>query len=226
VPLPGWLRELVDAAERCGVGTVEAEVVPGGIIDTLLDRAAGASMLVVGSYGDGAWTGMLASSLAVTLIDRAQCPVAVVRGSAPQLPPPRSGPIVVGVDGSEAGGAALDLAAQLAASMGSRLLAVGATADVVAAMAEAQLAAVRLRYPALPVEERVVDGTAYRVLAEQARDARLLVIGRHRVEPGIDVVLGSTAHGLVESVLCPVLIAGPRQRDLTDSVSGPEQAAR
>jgi nucleotide-binding universal stress UspA family protein len=226
VPLPGWLRELVDAAERCGVGTVEAEVVPGGIIDTLLDRAAGASMLVVGSYGDGAWTGMLASSLAVTLIDRAPCPVAVVRGSAPQVPPPRSGPIVVGVDGSEAGGAALDLAAQLAASVGSRLLAVCATADVVAAMAEAQLAAVRLRYPALPVEERVVDGTAYRVLAEQARDARLLVIGRHRVGPGIDVVLGSTAHGLVESVPCPVLIAGPRQRDLTDSASEPEQATR
>jgi nucleotide-binding universal stress UspA family protein len=226
VPLPGWLRELVDAAERCGVGTVEAEVVPGGIIDTLLDRAAGAGMLVVGSYGDGAWTGMLASSLAVTLIDRAPCPVAVVRGSAPQVPPPRSGPIVVGVDGSEAGGAALDLAAQMAASLGSRLLAVCATADVVAAMAEAQLAAVRLRYPALPVEERVVDGTAYRVLAEQARDARLLVIGRHRVGPGIDVVLGSTAHGLVESVPCPVLIAGPRQRDLTDFASEPERAAR
>jgi hypothetical protein len=87
----------------------------------LLDRAAGASMLVVGSFGDGAWTGMLASSLAVTLIDRAPCPVAVVRGSAPQVPPPRSG-----------------------------LLAVCVTADVVAAMAEAQLAAVRLRYPALP----------------------------------------------------------------------------
>jgi nucleotide-binding universal stress UspA family protein len=224
--LPGWLRELVDAAERCGVGTVDAEVVPGGIVDTLLGRAAGARMLVVGSYGDGAWTGMLAASLAVTLIDRAPCPVAVIRGSAPQVPPPRSGPIVVGVDGSEAGGAALDLAAQVAASVGSRLLAVCATADAVAAMAEAQLAAVRLRYPALPVEERVVDGTVYRVLVEQARDARLLVLGRHRAGTGVDVVLGSTEHGLVESVPCPVLIAGPQQRDLTDSVSEPEQAAR
>ena len=207
--LPRWLRELVDAAERCGVDTVEAEVVPGGIVDTLLDRAAGARMLVVGSYGDAAWTGMLAGSVAVTLIDRAPCPVAVIRGSAPQVPPPRSGPIAVGVDGSEAGGAALDLAAQLAASVGGPLLAVRATADAVAARAEAQLAAVRIRYPALPVDEREVDGTAYRVLAEQARDARLLVIGRHRAQPGIDVVLGSTEHGLVESVPCPVLIAGP-----------------
>ena len=28
VPLPGWLRELVDAAERCGVGTVGLDVGP------------------------------------------------------------------------------------------------------------------------------------------------------------------------------------------------------
>ena len=228
VPLPGWLRELVDAAERCGVDTVEAEVVPGGIVDTLLDRAAEARMLVVGSYGDAAWTGMLAGSVAVTLIDRAPCPVAVIRGTAPQVPPPRSGPIAVGVDGSEAGGAALDLAAQVAASVGAPLLAVraSASADAVAARAEAQLAAVRIRYPALPINEREVDGTAYAVLAEQARDARLLVLGRHQAQPGIDVVLGSTEHGLVESVPCPVLIAGPPQRELTDSASGPEHAAR
>ena len=164
--------------------------------------------------------------MAVTLIDRAQCPVAVIRGNAPQVPPPRSGPIVVGVDGSEAGGAALDLAAQLAASVGAPLLVVRATADAVAAQAEAQLAAVPIRYPALPIDVREVDGTAYRVLAEQARDARLLVLGRHRAQTGIDVVLGSTDHGLVESVPCPVLIAGPQRRDLTDSVSGPEHAAR
>ena len=226
VPLPAWLRELVDGAERCGVGTVEAEVVPGGVVDTLLDRAAGAGMLVVGSYGDAAWTGMLAGSLSVTLIDRAPCPVAVIRGRGPQVPPPRSGPIVVGVDGSEAGGAALELAAQVAASVGSRLVAVRATADADAALAEAQLAGVRMGYPALPVDERVVDGMAYRVLADQARDARLLVIGRHCAGPGIDVVLGSTGHGLVESVPCPILIAGPGQRDLTEPVSGPEQAAR
>jgi nucleotide-binding universal stress UspA family protein len=174
-------------------------------------------MLVVGSYGDGAWTGMLASSLAVTLIDRAPCPVAVIRGSAPQVPPPRSGPIVVGVDGSEASGAALDLAAELASSLGSRLVAVRATADAVTEAAEAQLAAVRIRCPALPVDERIVDGTAYSVLAHQARDARLLVIGRHHAGPGIDVVLGSTVHGLVESAPCPVLITGPRQRHLANT---------
>jgi len=50
--LASWLRELVEAAERTGVGTVEAEVVPGGVVDTLVARATGAGMLVIGSYGD------------------------------------------------------------------------------------------------------------------------------------------------------------------------------
>jgi nucleotide-binding universal stress UspA family protein len=181
--------------------------------------------MVIGSYGDAAWTGMLASSLAITLIDRAPCPVAVIRGSAPQVPPPRSGPVVVGVDGSEAGGAALDLAAEVASSIGSRLVAVRASIEAVAASAEAELAAVRIRHPALPVEERLVEGMAADVLAHEARHARLLVIGRHHAEPGIDVTLGVTGHGLVESAPCPVLVAGPRQRYLTDAASGLEQAA-
>jgi nucleotide-binding universal stress UspA family protein len=229
-PLPrrtsGWLRELVDAAERTGVPSVEAEVVPGGIVDTLLDRAAGARLLVVGSYGEGAWTGMLAGPLAIALIDRAPCPVAVVRGREPQVPPPRSGPVVVGVDGSEAGGVALDLAAELAAALGAGLVAVRAAADSVPASAEAQLAALRFRHPALPVHERVVDGMAVGALSRAAPEARMLVIGRHRAGPAIDVTLGATGHELVESVPCPVLVAGPAHREFTDSASAPEQAAR
>jgi nucleotide-binding universal stress UspA family protein len=224
--LPGWLRELVDAAERSGVRAVDAEVAPGGVVDTLLDRAAGARMLVVGSYGEAAWTGMLAGTLAVVLIDRVRCPVAVIRGRAPQVPPPRSGPVVVGVDGSDAGGAALDLAAELAASLGCRLVAVRATADAVAWSAEAQVAAVRLRHPALPVEERPVDGTALHALGEQARDARLLAIGRHRAEPGADVTLGATCRGLVESAPCPVLVAAHAQPGLPGSALGSEQGVR
>jgi nucleotide-binding universal stress UspA family protein len=228
-PLPGrprWLRELGDAAERTGVRAVDAEVAPGGIVDTLLNRAEGARMLVVGSYGDAAWTGMLAGSLTVALIDRARCPVAVIRGRAPQVPPPRSGPVVVGVDGSDAGRVALDLAVEVAASLAGRLVAVRATADAVAGAAEAQLAAVRVRYPGLPIEERVVDGTALYALGEQARDARLLVIGRHRRGPGIDVILGVTGRGLVESAPCPVLVAAHHQRGLPGSAVGSEQALR
>ena len=54
----------------------------------------------------------------------------------------------------------------------------------------------------------------------------MLVIGRHRAGSGIDVTLGATGHELVESVPCPVLVAGRAHRELADSVSAPEQPAR
>jgi nucleotide-binding universal stress UspA family protein len=225
-PLPhdaAWLRELADAAERTGVRTVDTEVVPGGIVATLLNRATGARLLVVGSYGEAAWTGMLAGSLAVALIDRARCPVAVVRGSAPQVPPPRRGPFVVGVDGSEASLAALDLAAELATSLGGRLVAVHATDEPTAGPVEVQLAGLRLRHPALSIELRSVEGTALSALGEQAHHARLLVVGRHRAQASGDVVLGATGRGLIESAPCPVVVAAHPHRGLRDPGAGSGQ---
>ena len=211
-----WLRELVDAADRIGVRDVDAAVIRGGLVDTLLERTADARLLVLGSYGEAAWTGALAGSLAAVVIDRARCPVAVVRGRAPELPPPRGGPVVVGVDGSDAGAAALDLAAELAVAIGARLVALHATADAAVAPAQAQVAAVRIRYPSLSVDERLVDGTAARRLGEQA-DARLLVIGRHHVGPEVVDPLGSVVRNLIENVPCPVLVAAQPQRSLSDA---------
>jgi nucleotide-binding universal stress UspA family protein len=104
---------------RAGVRTVVAETVQGEIVGVIAERARDARMLVVGSYGEGAWSGMLAGAVATTLLNRTACPIAVVRGTAPQVPPPRGGPVVVGVDGSSAGAAALALAADLAAGLGS-----------------------------------------------------------------------------------------------------------
>ena len=87
--LPAWLRELVDTAERQGADPVEAELVEGGIADVLLERSGPDGFLVVGSYGEGVHAGMLAGTLALALLARADCAVAVVRGAAPGLPPPR-----------------------------------------------------------------------------------------------------------------------------------------
>ena len=89
---------------------LDAEVVPGAVNDVLLDRSDAARLLVVGSYGEGARAGMLAGSTALALLDGSRCPVAVVRGSTPQLPPPRRGPVVVGAVASATGEAALALA--------------------------------------------------------------------------------------------------------------------
>jgi nucleotide-binding universal stress UspA family protein len=224
--VPPWLRELLDGAERVGAEPAGAEVVAGAVDEVLLDRSGAAGLLVVGSYGEGARAGMLAGSTALALLDGARCPVAVVRGSAPQLPPPRRGPVVVGADASAVGEAALDLAADLAAASGARVVAVHAWTDVVAdasgglhrvgsggtelaaravELLDALVKRVRDRHPDLDVERHAVNDTALRALLEQARGARVVVVG-HRGRASAVGRLGSTSRGLVEFAPCPVVV--------------------
>jgi nucleotide-binding universal stress UspA family protein len=230
-PAPDRLAELRDAAVRAGAHPVVTETATGNVVDIVADRAHAARMLVLGSYGEGAWSGMLAGAVALTLVDRVECPIAVVRGSAPQIPPPRGGPVVVGVDGSPAGRAALSLAADIAASLGSRLVAVHAWSDIVfggdgaarrrpedehvlaaraAALLDTELAEVTRAHPDLPVERSVVADTPLRaLLAAAAAGARLLVVGHRGVVAGTGRRLGSTSLALVEFVPCPVVVTGP-----------------
>jgi nucleotide-binding universal stress UspA family protein len=63
-----------DAAEK-----VERRVVRGHPAQVLLDAAAGADLLVVGSRGHGGFTGMLLGSVSQHLVAHAPCPVLVVR---------------------------------------------------------------------------------------------------------------------------------------------------
>ena len=230
VPVPSWLRELLDAALRAGADTVDSEILPGSPVELLVRRSSGARMLVLGSYGDGGWSGMLAGSNALALLARAGCPVAVIRGAAPQVPPPRSGPVVVGVDGSTAGAAALELAADLALSIGSGLVAVHTWNDMItdaeggahrrhepdetlaaegAALLERALQAVVTRHPDLPLERRVDADNPLRDLLARAEGARMLVVGQRRPAPAEGMLLGSTSRGLVEFAPCPVVVVPP-----------------
>ena len=228
-PAPARLEEWRDAAERAGAHAI-VESVAGDVVDAIAAHARAARMLVLGSYGEGAWSGMLAGTVAVRLVARVACPVAVVRGTSPQIPPPRGGPVVVGVDGSPAGRVAVALAADLAASLGSRLVAVHAWNDVVfgidgsarrsheagpvlaaraAAVLETALAETVLAHPDLEVERSVVTDTPLRALLAATSGARLLVVGHRGVVPGPGRELGSTSLALVEFVPCPVVVAGP-----------------
>ena len=53
----------------------------GNAARVLLDVAAGATMLVVGSRGHGGFTGVLLGSVSSYCTDHATCPVVVIRGS-------------------------------------------------------------------------------------------------------------------------------------------------
>lgn len=229
-PTPTWLTELARCTERAGADVDLAGVVSGATVEMLADQAARARLLVLGSYGEGARTGMLAGSVALGLIGGVPCPVAVVRGPAPQVPPPRGGPVVAGVDGSAAGHAALMLAAGVAEALGSRLVTLctwtdlqpgpegGARrtqererlpADEGAHLLDVELELVAAAHPALPVERVLAEDTALRALMHRAASARMLVVGyQGRREVGA-VMPGSTSSGLVESAPCPVVVAKP-----------------
>src|SRR4051812_11258089 len=156
---------------------------------------------------------MLAGSVARDVVERVACPVAVVRGSAPRIAPPRNGPVVVGVDGSAAGTAALGFGADLAASLGARLLAVRCWSEIYAtpersahrshrtpeALAAAaaveldeQLRPITAGYPDLTVERKLVDAPPLQALTECAAGARVLVVGTRGHLDQSGVLMGST----------------------------------
>jgi nucleotide-binding universal stress UspA family protein len=187
---PSWLSELREAAGRCGVEEVDSRLVVSSIAEELVDRSRDARLVVVGSYGEGSRSGMLAGSVALALVERAAGPVAVVRGSTPHLPPPRRGPVVVGTDAAP-GDAALRLGAEPVARALQGL--------------DECLEPVRAAHPALPVDRDVVDDTALRALLAKAPGARMIVVG-HRRGPAPHGRLGSTSRGLVAFAPCPVVV--------------------
>ena len=59
---------------------VEHTLVPGNPAEILIGASRGASLLVVGSRGRGAFRGMLMGSVSTHAVHQAHCPVVVVRG--------------------------------------------------------------------------------------------------------------------------------------------------
>lgn len=63
---------------------VEQIVQEGNPAAALLEQAAAASLLVVGSRGHGAFSGMLLGSVSRHCVSHAPCPVVVVRAGDPE----------------------------------------------------------------------------------------------------------------------------------------------
>ncbi|MCI4065065.1 universal stress protein [Micromonospora sp. R77] len=210
------------AAERPGI-TVHGEVFDGPPALVLQERSAQAGMLVLGSRGHGGFGGLLAGSTAVSVTAHAHCPVVVVRDGQAAT----SGPVVVGVDGSDAARLALGFAVERAAQRdvplhvlrvwqppGDRWAPSGFDPDEVTAeeraAAETDLARWRESFPDVEVELRISPGSPAALLVEASREAQLVVVGT-RGRGGLrGMVLGSVSQQLVHHAHCPVAVVRER----------------
>jgi nucleotide-binding universal stress UspA family protein len=137
--------------------------------------------------------------------------------------------IVVGVDGSRGSQVAVEFAAREAAAHGALLRLVtawevpptvlssgGVAPDIYGSFEEeargilrAAVARVHELEPAVPTEERTVEGHAGNALVEESEGADLIVIGRRGHSGLTDFLLGSISHQVVDHAKCAVVIVPP-----------------
>lgn len=194
--------------------TVTTGLAVGRPVSVLREASEQAALLVLGARRltgiEGAFAG---SGKGHALVGHLPCPVALVPGA----PRNTAGPVVVGVDGSPASTAAIDLAFAEADAAGAQLIAVAVRSPRDYAWAEyredsnlllaEQLAGHRRRYPDTEVRQEVLSGEPAMMLASASREARCLVVGSRGRGGFRGLLLGSTSRALVHHTDCPLLVA-------------------
>ncbi|MBW8802666.1 MAG: universal stress protein [Catenulisporales bacterium] len=211
-----WAR----AAEP--VVEVDGEVVRRFPQQALIDASQTAELVVIGDRGLSALQRAVVDTVAGGLAMQSSCPVLVTRGAGDP-----DGPIIVGIDGSAAGEAAVGFAFAEADLRGCDLVAVHAWSRPVAYDAShtlplvfdedaIQAGAERLvsealtgwheKHPDVRVRHRLVHGRARRVLTEAANGGQMLVVGTRGRSVLPDVELGSVSSHLLHDAPSPIVV--------------------
>ena len=226
-----WLvetsRHLLDAAAQ-RVRELAPEVActlisrMGHPAPVLVAASEGARAVVVGRRGLGSAASAVLGSVSNRLAVEAHCPVVVVGED-----PPTSGPVVVGVDGSEFGSRALRFAVAEAALRHTSVRAVAAyEAPHRALQADPELVArmragvaeeaaetiarsqddARVAGVDVQVEAVAVEGPAAQAILEHAADAQLIVVGSHGKGLVRRILLGSVSRQVLNDADRPVAV--------------------
>ena len=203
-------RELAEVPDAAAGVEVEQHVAQGDAAGVLVEAAAGAELLVVGSRGRGGVTGTVLGSVSRACLHHAACPVAVVHDAGPT----ERSRIVVGVDGSPGASAALEWACAEArlrdvgiyavcaydepwgiASLGmSSAAAVAELRTALAADAEGALDAAQATAPeGVGVTGEAVQGAAGPTLVSASDGSALLVVGSRGRGGFKSLLLGSVS---------------------------------
>lgn len=221
-------EELLEAA-RARVAEVAPDLTAkltstmGPAAYVVASASAGAELVVVGRRGLGAASSVLLGSVSNRLTIEAEAPLIIVNeGEAPT-----SGPVVVGVDGSEYGTAALRFAVAEAALRGTSVRAVtaftypelrfpadhelidrmraGVEAEAAEIPAQA-LAALGEAASSVAVEQLTVEGRPAEAILAHADDASLVVVGSHGKGLIRRVLLGSVSRQVLNDATRPVAV--------------------
>ncbi len=196
---------------------IHVTVMLGHATSALVEHAATADLLVMGTPGTESFGEYLVNTRALRVASRVSTSTVVVpHGRA------TGQGIVVGVDGSEFSANAVAFAAREADRLGERLIAVHSWhapqpwSDVESAwpaepeeeerrvLAEA-VAGLAGSYPDLTVDTQVAFGRAANVLNDAAEGARMLVVGSHGRQGFAKAWLGSTSEELILAM--PTIVA-------------------
>jgi nucleotide-binding universal stress UspA family protein len=203
------------------IGTVFSISSPAGL---LTEQSRTASMVVVGARGRGGFAGLLAGSVGTQVAAHAYGPVIVVRGNDSAT---GGRPVVVGVDGSPEGAAALGFALEAAAERSALLIAVhvwpalpmsgpdhvapwrydSAAAEAAETVMLDQLAGWQDKYPDVTIEPRAVYGfNPGHVLVAASQQADLVVVGCRGRGGFAGTLLGSVSRTLVHHAASSVAV--------------------
>jgi nucleotide-binding universal stress UspA family protein len=192
-------------------------VVTDGAAHTLIERSAGAGLVVLGSHGHSLVVGLL-GSISIAVSAHAHSPVVVVRGE-----PRTTGPVVVGVDDSPSARAALLFAAGQARSRKAPLRIIRAWAPVTgiwedspivtAAVAPEErqefdelVAELSQEHPDLEISAEAVVQHPAAALTEASAAAQLVVVGTRGRGAVRGMLLGSVSQHLLRHSAVPVAV--------------------
>lgn len=194
----------------------------------LIEQSATAHMTAIGAWGVSG--GGLLGSTVLSVSAHAHGAVVVVRDTGTEQRTRHSGPVVVGVDGSEFSRAAVAAAFFEAGERHCELLVVhcwsdlrfgwfaglpDAIADRGAESAAQELVTQQLagwadKYPDVTVKRKLYMSGPCHHLVEWSKSAQLFVTGSRGRGGFAGLLLGSTSNALVQSARCPVMVVHPR----------------
>ncbi|NUS44543.1 MAG: universal stress protein [Mycobacteriaceae bacterium] len=216
----------VIASEQAPGLPISIQLSAAGPARLLIEESADAYLTVISASGRSAHFGSTVRAVA----GHGHGPIVVVRQDADGQVR-RTGPVVVGVDGSRAGEAAIAAAFDEAAERGAGLVAVHACNDLpferyAGGMAIAvpasdleeverlivaeRLAGWQEKYPDVLVTRRLYFSDPVARLQQWSSEAQLVVVGSHGRGGFGGMLFGSTANDLVQHAYCPVMVVHPQ----------------